>query len=78
MWQKWQKCHLEAVGAPLASHTLLAHTCHHLRNVDGGPFAAALAHVQRAIVPVQCVHAHLHQTSADQLTLRTVGARFQE
>lgn len=37
--------YLEAVGTSLAAHTLLAHTGHHLCNVDRGALAAALAHV---------------------------------
>lgn len=52
---------LEAVWASLASHALLAHTGYHLCNVDGRAFAATLAHVQRAVVPVQRVHTHLHK-----------------
>jgi len=56
--------YLEAVGGSLASHTLLAHTGHHLGNVDGRPLAATLAHVQGAVVPMQRVHAHLHTPHA--------------
>lgn len=56
--------YLEAVGGSLASYTLLAHTGHHLGNVDGGPLAATLAHVQGAVVPMQRVHAHLHTPHA--------------
>lgn len=52
--------YLEAVGGSLASNTLLADTGHHLGNVDGGPLAATLAHVQGAVVPMQRVHAYLH------------------
>ncbi|KAA6419857.1 MAG: hypothetical protein FRX49_10220 [Trebouxia sp. A1-2] len=45
--------YLEAVGGSLASNALLAHTGHHLGNVDGGALAATLAHVQGAVVPMQ-------------------------
>ena len=53
------KACLETVGCPGARDDLLAHTCHHLCDVDGGALTAALTHDEGAVVPVKRTHAHL-------------------
>ena len=52
---------------PLATHILLAHTCHHLTQVDGAALRAAGCHDPRLVVEGQLFFAHswtwdLHST----------------